>query len=84
MAIAKLKRMVLSPYMFFIVAILIPPLFVIDPFWINRLALYLVFSVLAISMSLCWGYAGILSLGHGVFRQFNDEVQHPGFTEVNP
>jgi urea transport system permease protein len=67
MNIAKLKRVALSPYTIFIVAILIPPLFIIDPFWINRLALYLVFSVLALSMSLCWGYAGILSLGHGVF-----------------
>uniref|UniRef100_A0A7C3PES2 Urea ABC transporter permease subunit UrtC n=1 Tax=Oscillatoriales cyanobacterium SpSt-418 TaxID=2282169 RepID=A0A7C3PES2_9CYAN len=67
MNLVKLKRFILSPYTLFIVAILIPPLFVVDPFWVNRLSLYLVFSVLALSMSLCWGYAGILSLGHGVF-----------------
>ncbi|MBD0335909.1 MAG: urea ABC transporter permease subunit UrtC [Cyanobacteria bacterium Co-bin13] len=67
MNLLRIRRFMLSPYTLLSAAILIVPLFVVDPFWINRLGLYLVFSILALSMALCWGQAGILSLGHGAF-----------------
>ncbi|MBD2019881.1 urea ABC transporter permease subunit UrtC [Leptolyngbya sp. FACHB-36] len=64
----RIKRVILSPYTLFILIVLVlPPLLVADPFWLNRLSLYLVFGILALSMCLCWGYCGILSLGHGAF-----------------
>ena len=28
---------------------------------------YLTYALLAVALDLCWGYAGILSLGHGAF-----------------
>ena len=36
-------------------------------FWIVTLGKFLCFAVLALALDLIWGYAGILSLGHGVF-----------------
>lgn len=64
----RIQRVILSPYTLFILIVLVlPPLLVADPFWLNRLSLYLVFGILALSMCLCWGYCGILSLGHGAF-----------------
>jgi urea transport system permease protein len=68
MPIAKLRQFVLSPYtLFAVIVLLLLPLLIADPFWLNRLSLYLVFGILALSMCLCWGYCGILSLGHGAF-----------------
>ncbi|HEU0149460.1 MAG TPA: urea ABC transporter permease subunit UrtC [Bradyrhizobium sp.] len=40
---------------------------VMDPFWLNRIAKYLVFGMLGIAVALSWGYAGILNLGQGLF-----------------
>ena len=40
---------------------------VLDPFWLNRIAKYLVFGMLGIAVALSWGYAGILNLGQGLF-----------------
>ncbi|MGJ5180187.1 urea ABC transporter permease subunit UrtC [Bradyrhizobium oligotrophicum] len=40
---------------------------IMDPFWLNRLAKYLVFGMLGIAVALSWGYAGILNLGQGLF-----------------
>ena len=40
---------------------------VLDSFWVNRLAKYLVFGMLGIAVALSWGYAGILNLGQGLF-----------------
>lgn len=50
-------------YSAFCVAILVLPLFVHDAFLLNKYARYLVFAIVAVSLSLSWGYAGILNLG---------------------
>jgi urea transport system permease protein len=39
----------------------------VDIFRLNLVAKYLTYSFVAIGLVLCWGYAGILSLGQGVF-----------------
>ena len=40
---------------------------VLDSFWVNRIAKYLVFGMLGIAVALSWGYAGVLNLGQGLF-----------------
>ncbi len=40
---------------------------VLSDFRINLLGKILTFAILALSLDLIWGYAGMLSLGHGVF-----------------
>jgi len=50
----------------FIILIMLVPL-VMDSFWLNRIAKYLVFGMLGIAVALSWGYAGILNLGQGLF-----------------
>lgn len=42
------------------------PLFVSDGFLLNRFATYGVYGLLALSISLCWGFGGILNLGQGI------------------
>ncbi len=42
------------------------PLIVDNPFTLNQLARYSIFAMLAVSVSLVWGYGGILSLGQGI------------------
>lgn len=44
-------------------AILVVPVFLDDAFLLNKYARYLVLGMLAIALSLSWGYAGILNLG---------------------
>lgn len=41
--------------------------FYVSTFTVTLLGKYLCFALLALSVDLIWGYAGILSLGHGVF-----------------
>jgi urea transport system permease protein len=66
------------------------PLVFDEPFLLNQLARYTVFAMLAMSVSLVWGYAGILSLGQGIAfgigaygmamtmqMQFQDPVSDP-------
>ena len=49
----------------FVIIALVP--FIFDnPFVINQIARYTVFAILAVSVSLVWGYGGILSLGQGL------------------
>lgn len=57
-------------------AVLIPPLNLIVPessffhvpnYLVTLFGKYLAFALLALSVDLIWGYAGILSLGHGAF-----------------
>lgn len=50
-------------YSLFCLAILALPLVVHDAFLLNKYARYLVLAIVAISLSLSWGYAGILNLG---------------------
>ncbi len=40
---------------------------VLDPFRLNLLGQFLCLSIVALGLDLLWGYAGILSLGQGVF-----------------
>ena len=54
----------LAAYGLFIVVVMLLP-FVMDVFWLNRIAKYLVFGMLGIAISMSWGYAGILNLGQG-------------------
>jgi len=44
-------------------AILVVPFVLDDAFLLNKYARYLIFGMLAIALSLSWGYAGILNLG---------------------
>lgn len=60
------RRIDWTIYAIFIVLIMIFPL-VMDSFWLNRLAKYLVFGMLGVAVALSWGYAGILNLGQGLF-----------------
>lgn len=39
----------------------------VSDFALNRFGKFLTFAILALGVDLIWGYAGILSLGHGVF-----------------
>jgi len=47
-------------------AILLVPSFVDNDFILNKYARYLVLGILAMSLSLSWGYTGILNLGQAV------------------
>ncbi|MCD0420436.1 urea ABC transporter permease subunit UrtC [Rubrivivax sp. JA1024] len=53
-------------YAVFILLTMAAPL-VMDSFWLNRVAKYLVYGMLGIAVALSWGYAGILNLGQGLF-----------------
>jgi urea transport system permease protein len=53
-------------YAAFIVLLMAAPL-AMDPFWLNRVAKYLVYGMLGIAVALSWGYAGVLNLGQGLF-----------------
>ena len=53
-------------YAAFIVLILCAPL-VLEEFWLNRIAKFLVYGLLGVAIALSWGYAGILNLGQGLF-----------------
>jgi urea transport system permease protein len=61
------KRQVeIAIYAAFVALIMCAPL-LLDPFWLNRIAKYLVFGMLGVAVALSWGYAGILNLGQGLF-----------------
>ncbi|MCP1200591.1 urea ABC transporter permease subunit UrtC [Notoacmeibacter sp. MSK16QG-6] len=47
-------------------AILLLPLYAQDDFLLNRIARYLVLAMVAMALSLSWGYAGILNLGQAM------------------
>ena len=44
----------------------IVPLLTQDSFLLNQFATYGVYAMLAVSISLCWGFGGILNLGQGI------------------
>jgi urea transport system permease protein len=54
-------------YGVFIAVVLIVLPAVMDEFWLNRFAKYLVYGMLGVAIALSWGYAGILNLGQGLF-----------------
>src|SRR5713226_5240353 len=60
------RRFEIAIYLAFFAFIMCAPL-VLEPFWLNRIAKYLVFGMLGIAMAISWGYAGILNLGQGLF-----------------
>ena len=67
MTTVKLRRNLdYAMYVLFLAAILAAPL-VLHDFWLNRIAKFLVYGMLAIAVSLTWGYGGILNLGQGLF-----------------
>lgn len=39
----------------------------LEPFWLGAVGKYLAFAFVAVGIVLSWGYAGILSLGQGIF-----------------
>ena len=45
----------------------VPALLGEDPFYINKSSTYICLGLLAVSLSLSWGYTGILNLGNAVF-----------------
>lgn len=57
----------IAVYGSFCLAIFIFPAIIQDDFILNKYARYLVLGILAMSLSLAWGYTGILNLGHAVF-----------------
>ena len=60
------KRAQWGAYVVFFAILAIIPLTMDDPFTMNQYARYGVFGMLALSVSLVWGYGGILSLGQGI------------------
>jgi urea transport system permease protein len=42
----------------------------LSPFRLNMAGKYLCYAFAAIGLVMCWGQAGILSLGHGIFFGF--------------
>src|SRR6202050_2558808 len=60
------RRFEIAIYLAFFALIMCAPL-LMDPFWLNRVAKYLVYGMLGIAVALSWGYAGILNLGQGLF-----------------
>ena len=53
-------------YAAFFIGLALVPSFVEDAFLLNQLATYGVYGMLALSISLCWGFGGILNLGQGI------------------
>lgn len=62
----KYRTVTIAAYIVFFAAIFLLPLF-LNGFWINRVAIYLVYSICAVAVSMSWGYAGVLNLGQGLF-----------------
>jgi urea transport system permease protein len=62
----KYRTASIAAYLLFFAVIFALPL-LLNSFWTNRVATYLVYSICAVGISLSWGYAGILSLGQGLF-----------------
>ena len=51
---------------FFVVLALVPFFVGDDVFLLNQLSMYGVYAMLALAISLCWGFGGILNLGQGI------------------
>ena len=49
-----------------ILVVFVVPLVVDDPFWLNKFSGYICLGILAIALSLSWGYGGILNLGQAM------------------
>lgn len=53
-------------YLVFFLVLGLVPVFVSDSFLLNQMSTYGVFGMLALAISLCWGFGGILNLGLGI------------------
>lgn len=53
-------------YVVFFALLATIPLLMDDAFLLNQLSTYGVYGILALSLSLCWGFGGILNLGQGI------------------
>lgn len=53
-------------YGLFCLAVLLVPSFEDNPFVLNKYSRYLVLGIFAMSLALCWGFTGILNLGHAI------------------
>lgn len=53
-------------YLVFYLVLAAVPLVVTDNFLLNQFSTYGVFAMLALAISLCWGFGGILNLGQGI------------------
>ncbi|SFU19014.1 urea ABC transporter permease subunit UrtC [Mesorhizobium sp. YR577] len=60
------KMLQWAAYAVFFGLIALIPLGLDDAFLLNQLSTYGVYGILALSLSLCWGFGGILNLGQGV------------------
>lgn len=56
----------IASYVAVCAVIFLLPLFIDDDFLLNRVARYLVLGIVAMALSLSWGYAGILNLGQAL------------------
>ena len=69
-ALLQLSRSTLvmswAPLIVMLALLLLAP-FVLSDFRLGLLGKFLTFAILALALNLIWGYAGMLSLGHGVF-----------------
>ncbi|PLT33075.1 urea ABC transporter permease subunit UrtC [Bacillus sp. V5-8f] len=60
-----MKKLTYSNWIIFLALFLAP--FYLTEFRLSLLGKFLTFAIIAIGISLIWGYTGILSLGHGVY-----------------
>ncbi|WP_084327525.1 urea ABC transporter permease subunit UrtC [Salinarimonas rosea] len=59
-------RLQIAAYAAICLAVFLVPVLVDNDFLLNRYARYLVLGMVAMSLALAWGYAGILNLGHAL------------------
>ena len=61
----RIREMILIAVAFAVLMLVLPA--TLSDFRLNLLSKFLCFAILAIGIDLIWGYAGMLSLGHGVW-----------------
>jgi len=79
-----------AAYVLVFIMLALVPFFNDNPFTLNQFARYSVFALLAVSVSMVWGFGGILSLGQGIAfglaaygmamtmqMQFQDPISNP-------
>jgi urea transport system permease protein len=60
------KRLQWFSYAIFFGLLALIPILLDDAFLLNQLSTFGVYGILALSLSLCWGFGGILNLGQGI------------------
>ncbi len=72
---ADQKRSAIAIAVFFVVLLLLPLLDLLPPespfylsaYWVTLIGKIMCYALVALALDLVWGYAGILSLGHGLY-----------------